>query len=312
MVIASLVPADYQIYHFSAQVKLKAGVNTLSFDAAGASDSYGLLIDNVKLYSAYNATNLIVNGDFSAPALGANNWNYFNNGISGWWAAKAEAGDCDSIYNSNWPAAYGQCIEVDSDSNQRYLQTITVTQVDFTNLYVYIQNLNGVTTAQNNLNTAVAAANARLNSAVALIYGNIYCQISLVNSEYSKYLAKLYACANETVKDLKADAQLVINQYDYTLDAYGHAYGCSSELDFDDSFFSGLALQNWHGHIHSINGKVITCHDDEGHEHYLQIAPCTHFEGQFPLPRIGDRIYWKGVPSQCGKTYVKIATTCNC
>lgn len=261
-VIASLVPSDYLLHHFAIQVRVVAGDNTLELDGAGVSDGYGLIIDNVKLTSDYNSTNLIFNGDFSAPALGANNWNYFNGGIAGWWAAKAEAGDGDSIYNANWPAAYGQVIELDSDSNQRYLQTITITQSLFSSLYVYIQNQLGVQTAQNNLNTAAAAFQANLSSAVAIINDAILCQISLYNFEYSHYLSQLYAIQGQSILNLLANQQLLLNQYDYTLDAYGHYYGCSSELDFDDSYFQGLILQNWAGHIVDINGKNIHCHDD--------------------------------------------------
>lgn len=125
-------------------------------------------------------------------------------------------------------------------------------------------------------------------------------------------MQKLYACTNNAVYGLYANQQLLINQYDCLLDSYANNFGCSDEADFDDTYFNFHQLKNWIGRIHSIKGKIITCIDGQGYKHYLQIAPCTHFEGQFPLPRIGDKIYWKGVQDPCGKTYVKIATTCNC
>jgi len=151
-----------------------------------------------------------------------------------------------------------------------------------------------------------------LNSAVARINDDILCQVRLVNRDFRQYLGRLYSCVNEAVQDLQDDQELVLNQYDYLLDAWTSQYGCSNEDDFDNDYFHGIDLLNWSGHIHSINGKVITCHDDQGHPHYIQLSPCTHFEGHFPLPRIGDRIFWKGVPDKCGRTFVKVVTTCNC
>lgn len=138
------------------------------------------------------------------------------------------------------------------------------------------------------------------------------CQVRYINKEYCQYIDRLYSCSNESIKDLRDDEEVVLNQYDYLLDAYTNQYGCSHEDDFKDDYFAGIDLFNWSGHIQSISGKVITCHDDQGHTHNIQISPSTHFEGQFPLPRIGDRVYWKGVPDKCGRTYVKVITTCNC
>lgn len=69
VVIASLIPQDFNVYHFNSSVKLKAGANTLAFDSAGISDGYGLIIDNVKLTSVYNSNNLISNGNFALYPL---------------------------------------------------------------------------------------------------------------------------------------------------------------------------------------------------------------------------------------------------
>ena len=125
-VIASLVPQDFNVYHFNISVKVKAGANTLAFDSAGVSDGYGLIIDNVRLASIYNSNNLISNGNFGSISAAPGYWNYYNNGITGWWAVKAEVGHCRTVYNDNWPATAGNCIELDTDSNQRYIQIITI------------------------------------------------------------------------------------------------------------------------------------------------------------------------------------------
>ncbi|CAM5999473.1 unnamed protein product [Sphagnum balticum] len=125
IVIASLVPNDTLIHHVDIPVTLKVGDNILQFDGAGISDSYGITIHNVTLSSQYNPTNLIVNGLFTNPALAAHQFEYVNGGINGWAAYKAEVGDC-SLYTPYWPASGAQCIELDSDSNQRYTQVITI------------------------------------------------------------------------------------------------------------------------------------------------------------------------------------------
>jgi len=46
-------------------------------------------ISNVKLYSATDSTNIIVNGDFSSPALAAGTWKSISGGIPGWTATLA-------------------------------------------------------------------------------------------------------------------------------------------------------------------------------------------------------------------------------
>ena len=65
MVIGSLNPNNYGVKDAVFYVQLKAGENILQFDGSGASDSYGLNIDNVRLTSKYNNyVNLIKNGGF--------------------------------------------------------------------------------------------------------------------------------------------------------------------------------------------------------------------------------------------------------
>lgn len=55
---------DLVINHETINVKLAPGVNTISFDGAGLSDGYGIVIDNVKLTTNSNKTNIVNNGDF--------------------------------------------------------------------------------------------------------------------------------------------------------------------------------------------------------------------------------------------------------
>ncbi len=119
----------------SYSVQLQSGDNILQFDGTGLEDSFGISIDNVKLVSAYNTTNLIVNGDFSTPNVGSG-FQYYAGGIYGWSAAKAEVG-ASFRYNLNWPA--GQVIELDSDSNQRYTQVITISQLLYGQLLLQVQ-----------------------------------------------------------------------------------------------------------------------------------------------------------------------------
>lgn len=112
-----------KINHASYAVKLRKGENRLQFDGSGLSDAYGLTIDNVKLTSATRPSNLISNGDFSVPKLNAGEYVMIAGGISGWSATTGEVGDCQ-LYNANWPI--GQCLELDSDSNQRYTQVVVL------------------------------------------------------------------------------------------------------------------------------------------------------------------------------------------
>ena len=109
-------------------INLENGENSLTFEGTGTNDSLGITITNVVIRRKDSSQNLLVNGDFSDPALGPNTWNLFNNGIKGWSANVAEVGDC-TIYNSGWTSGH-QCIELDSTGNQAYTQKFTVNKVD--------------------------------------------------------------------------------------------------------------------------------------------------------------------------------------
>jgi hypothetical protein len=77
----------------------------------------------VKLYSIYNSSDLIVNGDFSSSI--SNQMGSY----PGWSCAKPEIGLC-TLYNDQWSSFNytntSKCIEMESDSNQNYSQTIKI------------------------------------------------------------------------------------------------------------------------------------------------------------------------------------------
>lgn len=112
------------VKHSDTVVFLEAGSNTITFAGLGASDSYGVSISNVVLRrrDGFGVRNVLVNGDFSSPYVG-NDWQYVRGGISGWSADVAEIGYC-KIYNNLWQG--GQCIELDTTSNQSYTQNFTI------------------------------------------------------------------------------------------------------------------------------------------------------------------------------------------
>jgi hypothetical protein len=118
---------------------LIAGANILAFDGAGVSDGSGLIIDNVRLISAFNSTNLISNGDFSNVGPVIPGQMIFDNGIPSWFAQRAEVANCRQFFNNLWPVSSGNCIEIDSNSNQRYMQTITISHQLLNSLAVYLQ-----------------------------------------------------------------------------------------------------------------------------------------------------------------------------
>jgi hypothetical protein len=294
------------VNHATFSVILNSGDNILSFDGTSTSDSYGLAIDNVKLTSAYNTTNIIVNGDFSSPSVGTG-WNYINGGILGWTAVKAEVG-YGNVYNPSWNT--GSVIELDSDSNQRYTQVITISQALYSQLVLQIQQITGNSQVISSTNLAVNNGQSSLGNQLANINSAVQCKITMVANQFNSYLQNLYHCANAAVQNVASNQLLTISQYSCGSSQWLQYFGQSGELDFtceaDDS-------QQSHGWctIISINGKVIHCNDQHGNYH-LQIAPCTHVEGTNELPQYGDTIFWQGTQSSCGNIYVTVATTCNC
>lgn len=108
-------------------INLENGENSISFEGAGTSDWYGATIANVVIRRKDSNQNILVNGDFSQPAVGRNNWKLIDGGIKGWTAKCVEIGDC-TLYNADWKG--GQCIDLDSNANQVYTQKFTVGDFD--------------------------------------------------------------------------------------------------------------------------------------------------------------------------------------
>jgi hypothetical protein len=308
VVIGSLLfNGNSGINHAKYTVTLNSGNNVLQFDGTSFSDSYGVSIDNVKLTSAYNSTNLIINGDFSTPNVGTG-WNYFNSGIYGWAAAKAEVGGGNN-YNPNWPA--GQAIELDSDSNQRYTQIITISQFLYSQLYLQILQITGNSQTVSATNLAINNGQSAIGNQLAIINNAVQCQINMVAGQFNLYLQNLYQCNNAAIQNIQANQYLTISQYACASSQWIQYFGQSGELDFNcDSYSDNAQTTGWCTII-SINGKVVQCGNDQGNYH-LQIAPCSHIEGTNALPQYGDKIFWKGTQGSSGNVYVTVATTCNC
>lgn len=311
VVIGSLIadPSNQGVNHASFEVVLNAGDNVLQFDGASLSDSYGISIDKVKLTSPYNSSNLIVNGDFQPTAgLALGQYAYINGGIQGWAAAKAELGDC-RLYNSHWGATF--CIELDSDSNQRYTQVITISQQLYSSLVLYIAQVLGDNSVYQTTSLAINNANIKASNALQQINHAVQCSVAFTAGQFNRYLQNLYQCSTAAVQHVAANQLLEISQYSCASSEWLQYFGESGELDFSCDGYSSQFLTNAWCTIISINGKVIHCNDGRG-DYHLQISPCSHIEGQSHLPQIGEKIFWKGSQSSSGNVYVMVATTCDC
>nr|BAK01612.1 predicted protein [Hordeum vulgare subsp. vulgare] len=307
VVIGSLgYNGNTNVNHATFTVTLNSGDNILNFDGTSLSDSYGLAIDNVKLTSVYNATNLIVNGAFSSPSVGSG-WNYYNGGILGWSAVRAEVG-VGSTYNPAW--GNNPVLELDSDSNQRYTQVITISQALYAQLVLQVQQAIGNGNVVSSTNLAINNGQAAVNGQLAAINQAVQCKVSMIAQQFNSYLQNLYGCTNAAIQNVQSNQLVTIGQYSCGSSEWLQYFGQSGELDFtcdsDDS-----ALSSGWCTIISINGKVIHCGDQNGNYH-LQVAPCSHIEGTNSVPRYGDRIFWKGTQGTSGNVYVTVATTCNC
>lgn len=155
---------------------------------------------------------MIVNGGFESPYVGGvNQWSYFNGGIYGWTAVKAEVGHCRSVYNGNWASNSNQCIELDSDSNQRYSQKIIISQALFTALLIQQAANAGNAAVSSNLASETSNAVSAAATAIARIQGDILCQINLKARDFNKYLCNLYQVADAQVQDLEDDQELTLS-----------------------------------------------------------------------------------------------------
>jgi hypothetical protein len=279
----------------------------LQFDGTSLSDSYGISVDNVKLTSAYNSTNLIVNGDFNTPSVGTG-WSYYNGGIQGWSAARAEVGGGNN-YNAHWCS--GQVIELDSDSNQRYTQVITVSQLLYSSLIIQVKQIIGSGHVIAATNLAINNGQLALNNQVATINHAVQCQISMAAGKFNQYIQGLYRFTDASIRNVQANQYLTISQYSCGASDWIKYFGQSGELDFTCDSSSENSLATGWCTVLSINGKVVHCNNDKGNYH-LQVAPCSHFEGTNSIPQYGDKIFWKGTQGSSGNVYVTVATTCNC
>lgn len=111
------------VRHMDIVVLLVAGPNSITFTGLGDSDGQGITVSNVVLRrrDGLGAPNVLVNGNFATPNVGTA-WQIINGGINGWTANVVEIGYCKN-YNNSWQG--GQCIELDSTSNQAYTQNFT-------------------------------------------------------------------------------------------------------------------------------------------------------------------------------------------
>eukprot|EP00178_Gracilaria_changii_P010444 TRINITY_DN3040_c0_g1_i6.p2 TRINITY_DN3040_c0_g1~~TRINITY_DN3040_c0_g1_i6.p2 ORF type:complete len:131 (-),score=12.39 TRINITY_DN3040_c0_g1_i6:6-398(-) len=130
----------------------------------------------------------------------------------------------------------------------------------------------------------------------------------MLKDDFNHYICKLYDVVDSHVQATKS---VILYKYDCLSKAYIHFYGKSSDADFgcecfDDKYDSGKCK------ITSIHGHNIHCVDYHGNKHTLKVAPCSHFEGQYPVPQVGKKIHWKGKKQACGKIYVRWATTYDC
>ena len=64
VLIASLVPNDYNIHKLNQKVEAIVGTNTLRIEGAGYSDCFGLGIDNVQLIRVGSKKDIVINGGF--------------------------------------------------------------------------------------------------------------------------------------------------------------------------------------------------------------------------------------------------------
>jgi hypothetical protein len=215
------------INHASYVVILGSGDNVLSFDGTSFSDSYGLTIDNVKLTSVYSSNNLIVNGDFATPYVGSS-FIYKDNGITGWSAVRAEVG-YGTLYNANWN---GPVIELDSDSNQRYTQVITISQNLYSQLLIQVQQSIKNAQVYGATNLAINNAQNSLNNQMVAINQAVQCKINMVANQFNSYIQNLYQCNSAAIQNVQSNQYVTVSQYSCGDSEWLQYFGQSGELDF--------------------------------------------------------------------------------
>ena len=307
VIVGNLVPSDDDIQHSTFDVVLLPGKNVLHIDGAGNSDSYGLVVDKVSLSSVFDSSNLIKNGDFEHPSVNPHSFQYIDGGIPHWEALRAEVGDC-RIYNDEWNSfGHNQCIELDSDGNQRYTQVVKVGVHEYAKL---VLKANQVAKT----GALISCVQQTAGSAIAKHYflkhkfeGIIKAKSILLGKVFQEYLSDLYGSLTARTNYAVSNQLVELKKYGCCVDSWIKKYGqCGHSFHCDG--YDSKYLQKAKCYIDSIFGSVVNCH--YGQRRYkLYLSQCTRFEGEFDYPRIGDIVYWKGI-IQNQQIKVLVASTC--
>jgi hypothetical protein len=134
----------------------------------------------------------------------------------------------------------------------------------------------------------------------------------LTANEFNQYVQNLYGVNTCRINKFLDNQLVAIGQYSCQSSQWIHLFGPNTLPHFSCDGYQDSDLHHSHGTITGIHENIIDCEDEHGLGYHLQVAPCSHFEGQRELPQIGDRIYWKGSQSSSGNIYVIVATTCDC
>ena len=132
VIVYSVVPTDYNLNTVNLALTVQRGRNSLQFSGAGISDTFGLVIDNIRLVRQGSTDNIVINGDFSSPTV-YGGWNIFDD-ISGWLGTGIKLAYGPSYLNS---PGLGQVCELDGRTNYQITQYFT-----FDNLYKQVSNSN--------------------------------------------------------------------------------------------------------------------------------------------------------------------------
>ncbi len=119
--VGTVTPTNYSLNIFNTSLTAISGKNNLTLVGTGTQDGSGLLVTNITLTSSGSNINLVVNGDFSFPAVKGYS---FLPGTTGWSASEMEIGFAP-IYSSVF--RQGQLCELDGLSNNAITQLFNIT-----------------------------------------------------------------------------------------------------------------------------------------------------------------------------------------
>jgi hypothetical protein len=77
-------PTWYNLFYASIPLTAKVGINNLTFVGLGASDTYGMLIQDIKLVTTGQTTNYVTNGQFTSLPPNTTYSYFCNNDLPGW------------------------------------------------------------------------------------------------------------------------------------------------------------------------------------------------------------------------------------